>query len=178
MKPYCASKQAADLVDLGGLLFRGLTAQAVDGLNQLHHVAIGLEGSYAHKHSEHCQRFPWRPDRGASGQLLRQLHPAICLLKTRRPWTSSNSSGNSAWYGRSLSLRWRILCGWSWDRSMNLGEDGVSNGYVCVKCWSGLALSVGRGISEEPPCGPKTSTLGYPEPVNLHLLNASKRLII
>ena len=51
-------------------------------------------------------------------------------------------------------------------------------GYVCVKCWSGLSLSVGRGIAEEPPCVPKTSTIGYPKPVNLHPLNANKRLII
>ena len=47
-----------------------------------------------------------------------------------------------------------------------------------VKCWSGLSLSVGRGIAEEPPCVPKTSTIGYPKPVNLHPLNANKRLII
>ena len=81
MKPYCASKQAADLVDLGGLLFRGLTAQAVDGLNQLHHVAIGLEGSYAHKHSEHCQRFPWRPDRGGEWPTAPPASPSHLLAE-------------------------------------------------------------------------------------------------
>ncbi len=53
-----------------------------------------------------------------------------------------------------------------------------NQGYVCVKCWSGLSLSVGRGIAEEPPCVPKTSTIGYPKSVNLHPLNASKGLII